>query len=543
MEKNSKGSILTPILLSAALVLGVVIGLFAGRNSVDRRLRNLAGELDSPGGKISYALSLIDRYYVDPVSTDSLVEALMPDLMWYLDPHSVYIPASELAEVNMPLEGEFDGIGITFNMSTDTIIVLNVIPQGPSQKAGVQNGDRIIRIDDSLVAGRKLPMDDVMKMLRGPRGTQVTVSVQRKGIDDLVPIAIVRDKIPVKSVDAAYMLTPDIGFLRITTFSQYTHDEMVRALGELRREGMRKLIIDLRGNTGGYLGQPIRMANEFLADGRLIVYTEDRNGDRMEEYSDGKGGYQDVELAVLIDENSASSSEIFAGALQDNDRATIIGRRSYGKGLVQQQIPFTDGSAIRLTTARYYTPTGRSIQKPYTSADSTYGYDIYNRYLHNELFSADSIHFDDSLKFVTPGGKTVYGGGGIMPDLFVPLDTTEMTPYYMEVAGRNILYRYTMEYADRNREKINAVESIAQLDSLLDADTGMFDDFVRYAERNGVAPDRRQIRQSERLLRALLRAYIGRNTPLEETGFYANYYVVDAPVLKAFEVFGEPHRE
>ena len=367
--------------------------------------------------------------------------------------------------------------------------------------------------------------------------------VQRKGIDDLVPIAIVRDKIPVKSVDAAYMLTPDIGFLRITTFSQYTHDEMVRALGELRREGMRKLIIDLRGNTGGYLGQPIRMANEFLADGRLIVYTEDRNGDRMEEYSDGKGGYQDVELAVLIDENSASSSEIFAGALQDNDRATIIGRRSYGKGLVQQQIPFTDGSAIRLTTARYYTPTGRSIQKPYTSADSTYGYDIYNRYLHNELFSADSIHFDDILKFVTPGGKTVYGGGGIMPDLFVPLDTTEMTPYYMEVAGRNILYRYTMEYADRNREKINAVESIAQLDSLLDADTGMFDDFVRYAERNGVAPDRRQIRQSERLLRALLRAYIGRNTPLEETGFYANYYVVDAPVLKALEVFGEPHRE
>lgn len=318
---------------------------------------------------------------------------------------------------------------------------------------------------------------------------------------------------------------------------------MVRALGELRREGMRKLIIDLRGNTGGYLGQPIRMANEFLADGRLIVYTEDRNGDRMEEYSDGKGGYQDVELAVLIDENSASSSEIFAGALQDNDRATIIGRRSYGKGLVQQQIPFTDGSAIRLTTARYYTPTGRSIQKPYTSADSTYGYDIYNRYLHNELFSADSIHFDDSLKFVTPGGKTVYGGGGIMPDLFVPLDTTEMTPYYMEVAGRNILYRYTMEYADRNREKINAVESIAQLDSLLDADTGMFDDFVRYAERNGVAPDRCQIRQSERLLRALLRAYIGRNTPLEETGFYANYYAVDAPVLKALEVFGEPHRE
>ena len=263
----------------------------------------------------------------------------------------------------------------------------------------------------------------------------------------------------------------------------------------------------------------------------------------MEEYSDGKGAYRDVELAVLIDEHSASSSEIFTGALQDNDRATIIGRRSYGKGLVQQQIPFSDGSAIRLTTARYYTPTGRSIQKPYTAADSDYEQDIYNRYLHNELFSADSIRFDDSLKFVTPGGKIVYGGGGIMPDLFVPLDTTEMTDYYMKVAGRNILYRYTMEYADRNRTKINAVKSVAGLDSLLNADTDMFDDFVRYAGRNGVAPDARQIRRSEKLLKALLRAYIGRNTPLEETGFYANYYVVDDPVLKALEVFDRSPRE
>lgn len=543
MEKNSKRSVRTPVLLSAALVLGVVIGLFAGRNSVDRMLRSLAGAPDTPGGKLDYALSLIDRYYVDPVSTDSLVEALLPDLMWYLDPHSVYIPAAELAEINMPLEGEFDGIGVTFNMSTDTVVVLNVIPQGPSQKAGVQNGDRIIRIDDSLVAGRKLPMDDVMRMLRGPRGTEVDVQIQRKGIGELIPITIVRDKIPVKSVDAAYMLTPDVGFVRITTFSQHTHEEMLRALAGLHAQGMRKLIIDLRGNTGGYMGQPILMANEFLPEGRLIVYTEDRDGEQVREYSDGKGTYRDVELAVLIDENSASSSEIFAGALQDNDRATIIGRRSYGKGLVQQQIPFADGSAIRLTTARYYTPTGRSIQKPYTAADSDYGADIYNRYMHHELFSADSIHFDDSLKFVTPGGKTVYGGGGIMPDLFVPLDTTEMTHYYMEVAGRNILYRYTMEYADRYREEINGATTVDRLDSLLDADTDLLDDFVRYAGRQGVAPAPSQIRRSERLLRALLRAYIGRNTPLEETGFYSNYYVVDDPVLKALEVFGEPYRE
>lgn len=536
---ENKKHIFTPLLISLGVILGVVIGLFAGRNSIDSRLRKLAETINTPGNKLTYALSLIDRMYVDPVNTDSLVEKLMPELMWNLDPHSVYIPADELAQVNLPLDGEFDGIGISFNMSTDTIVVLNVTPHGPSQKAGMQNGDRIIYIGDSLVAGQKIPIDDIMKMLRGPRGTEVSVSVQRQNIDGLVPIDIIRDKIPVKSVDAAFMLTSDVAFMKITTFSQHTYEEMVRALSTLRGEGMKKLIIDLRGNTGGYMGQPILMANEFLPDGRLIVYTKDRNGDQTREYSDGKGRYQDIELAVLIDENSASSSEIFAGALQDNDRATIIGRRSYGKGLVQQQIPFSDGSAMRLTTARYYTPTGRSIQKPYTAADTAYEYDIYNRYLHNELFSADSIRFADSLKFTTPGGRTVYGGGGIMPDMFVPLDTTGMNNYYIEVVGRNILYRYVMDYSDRHREAVNAVDDIASLDSLLDADPRLLEDFTAYADRNGVAYDRTQIRQSEKLLRALLRAYIGRNTKLEDNGFYANYYTIDAPVLKALEVFGE----
>lgn len=543
MKKNSGTNILTPVFISAALVLGVIIGLMAGRSSVDSRLRDLSRDLSRPGNKITYALSLIDRYYVDPINTDSLVEKVMPDLMWNLDPHSVYIPAAEMASVNEPLDGEFDGIGVVFNMSTDTIIVLNVIPNGPSQKAGVQNGDRIIMINDSLVAGRKIPMDEIMKMLRGPRGTEVSVSVMRQGISDLVPITITRDKIPVKSVDAAYMISPDAGFMRITSFSQNTYQEMMQALSDLRKEGMKKLIIDLRGNSGGYLGQPILMANEFLPEGSLIVYTEDRSGKQTKEYSDGKGKYMDVELAVLIDENSASSSEIFAGALQDNDRATIIGRRSYGKGLVQQQIPFTDGSAMRLTTARYFTPTGRSIQKPYTAADTAYGYDIYNRYLHNELFSADSIQFDDSLKFTTPGGKTVYGGGGIMPDIFVPLDTTEITNYYIEVAGRNIIYRYAMDYSDRNRDRINSIRTTAELNALLDSDTRMLEDFVQFAKRNGVAPDPTQIRKSERLLKAVLRSYIGRNTPLEETGFYSNYYVIDEPVLRALDVFGEKKEE
>lgn len=537
MEKNTKNNILLPIIISATLVVGIAIGLFAGRNSVDSRLQAIANELSSPGNKLTYALSLIDRFYIDPVQTDSLVEKLMPELMWHLDPHSVYIPASDLATVNEPLDGEFDGIGVVFNMTTDTIVVLNVVPQGPSQKAGVQNGDRIIKINDSLVAGKNVRQDDIMKMLRGPRGTEVSISVLREGIKELVPISIIRDKIPIKSVDAAYMVTPEVAFMRITNFAQYTYEEMMSALSTLKAQGMKKLIIDLRGNTGGYLGQPILMANEFLPDKSLIVYTKDRQGKETKEYSDGKGRYKEVELAVLIDENSASSSEIFAGALQDNDRATIIGRRSFGKGLVQQQIPFADGSAIRLSMARYYTPTGRSIQKPYTAGNKNYEEDIYNRYLHNELFSADSIHFNDSLKFVTPGGKTVYGGGGIMPDFFVPLDTADMTRYYMEVAGRNILYRYTMEYADRHRAQINSVTNIQQLNTLLDSDKRLLEDFVEYARRNGVAPDWKQIRQSEKLLTSLLRAYIGRNTQLEETGFYSNFYVIDPPVLKALDIF------
>ena len=314
---------------------------------------------------------------------------------------------------------------------------------------------------------------------------------------------------------------------------------MMTALNGLRKRGMTKLILDLRGNSGGYFGQAILMANEFLPTDRLIVYTEDRDGNRMEEYSDGRGHYQDVALAVLIDEQSASSSEIFAGALQDNDRATIVGRRSFGKGLVQQQIPFPDGSAIRLTTARYYTPTGRSIQKPYTGADEEYDYDLYNRYLHNELFSADSIRFNDSLRYVTPGGRVVYGGGGIMPDEFVPLDTTAMSDYYLDVAGRNLIYRYTMDFSDRHRAAINAVRTVGDLNALL-AQEDILNDFVAFAERNGVAPAPDEIRQSETLLRALLRGLIGRNTPLEEAGFYVNYYVADPTILRALDCFGEP---
>lgn len=528
-----------PLAVAVALVVGLLIGLFAGRNNVNNRLRESSFNSSAADNKLVRALSLIEHYYVDSVSMDSLVERVLPEVMWNLDPHSVYIPAEELTSLNEPLEGEFDGIGISFNMTTDTVIVLNVFPNGPSSKAGLQNGDRIINIGDSLVAGRKLSMNDIARMLRGPRGTEVTVEVLRQGISDLVPITITRDKIPIKSIDAVYMINPQTGFVRINTFSQNTHKEMMQALERLSKQGMKNLIIDLRGNSGGYLGQPILMANEFLPEGSLIVYTEDRNATQLKEFSDGRGKYLDLQLVVLMDEHSASSSEIFAGALQDNDRATIIGRRSFGKGLVQQQIPFDDGSAIRLTTARYFTPTGRSIQKPYSAADSTYELDIYNRYLHSELFSADSIRLADTVRYITPRGKVLYGGGGIMPDVFVPLDTVGMNNYYFEVMGRNIVYRFAMDYADRNRDRINNITTVEQLERFLDSDPNMMADFTSFAARNGVAPDANSSPRTRQLIRTIVRSYIARNSPLEETGFMATYNTIDNPVIEALKVFDE----
>ena len=533
MYRNKKSHVLFPLLLAVVLVFGLLFGMTIGRDKARSQIGRIAREMVGKNNKLSYTLSLIDRMYVDSVNTDSIVEKLMPELMRELDPHSVYIPAAEMGQANEALDGEFEGIGVVFNMATDTIVVLNVIPQGPSYKAGIVSGDRIVEIDDSLVAGRNIPQDRIMKMLRGPRGTTVKVSVLRQGIENLVPITIMRDKIPMKSIDAAFMLTPQIGFVKLSAFSKNSHAELLQTLDNLRREGMTGLIFDLRGNNGGFLDQAILLANEFLPAGKKIVYTEDRFGQRIEEFSDGRGQYSDLALAVLVDEGSASSSEILAGAIQDNDRGTVVGRRSYGKGLVQQQIPFTDGSAIRLTVARYYTPTGRSIQKPYNKGESDYANDIINRYLHNEMFSADSIRFADSLKFVTEKGKIVYGGGGIMPDIFVPLDTTDVSRYFIEVTGRNILFRYTLEYADRHRAQINRIKTVSQLDKLLDNDLNLLDDFIAYAARMGVAPDRRGIEESKELLVAQLRAYIGRNTPLEDSGFYYQIADIDTTVQAA----------
>lgn len=539
---NKKTKILLPLIVAVALVLGLWIGSVASGNRYARISSELIRSMgNTPHDKLSYVMQIIDAAYIDPVNMDTIREALMPELMAQLDPHSIYIPATDMSDINENLEGEFDGIGVVFNMATDTIVVLNVIAGGPSYKAGVMPGDRIVTIDGKTVAGVKFPQDSVMKLLRGKRGTKVNVGIGRGVADELVDIEIIRDKIPINSIDAAFMLTPSTGFIKLSSFSRNSHKELVEAIEKLEKEGMKSMIFDLRDNSGGYLDQAILIANEFLPAGKMIVYTEDRFEQRQVEYSDGTGEVTDIPLVILINEYSASSSEILAGAVQDNDRGTIIGRRSFGKGLVQNQLPLPDGSAVRLTVARYYTPTGRSIQKPYEMGMSAEEYeaDILNRYLHNEVFSADSIVFNDSLRFVTEGGKVVYGGGGIMPDIFVPIDTVGVTDYYAEVMNKNILYRYTLDYVDKHRSKVNKLTTIAELTAFLDSDPSLVDDFVRYAEREGVRTTRKEIEASRELLLAELRAYIGRNTPLEDAGFYVNIYPIDNTLLSAVKELEE----
>ena len=485
--------------------------------------------------KMLQTIAAMRNYYVDPIKLEDIYEKAIPALLSELDPHSEYIPAKMFSQVNESLEGEFDGIGIVFNASTDTITVLSVVPQGPSAEAGVRPGDRIVKIDNRVVAGQKIPQDSMVKLMRGKRGTRVKLSVRRHSLDELVEMEVTRAPIELHSIETAFMLDRDarIGYVRLSQFARTSHAEILEAMAKLRREGMRGIIIDLRGNGGGFLDQAILIANEFLPANRLIVYTQDRFGEQVKQYSRGNGTATDLELAILVDETSVSSSEILAGAIQDNDRGLIIGRRTFGKGLVQSQIPFGDGSAIRLTVARYYTPSGRSIQRPYTNGDEmAYHMDIIDRFNRNEMFTADSIHFDESQKFTTVGGRTVYGGGGIMPDIFMPLDTLGTNSYYRSVWDSNVLYRYTMEFTDRNRAKMDKIVTLDELDELLSS-SNLLSDFVAYAERNGVKANESEIAAAEDVIFAQLRAYIGRNALHDESGFYYNIYPIDNTLQRA----------
>ena len=551
-------------LLTAAMIVIVVggalwLGTYIGRKSEERRVMQLLGleaenddttnadledyareiaameEYLASDDKLLQTIGLVRNFYVDPVQLDTIYEKAIPALLSQLDPHSEYIPAKMFSSVNESLEGEFDGIGIVFNASTDTITVLSVIPKGPSSEAGVRPGDRIVKIDGRVVAGQKIAQDSMVKLMRGKRGTRVKLGVKRASLDELVNIEVTRAPIEIHSIEASFMLDNEakIGFVRLSQFSRTSYNEIHNAVAKLRKEGLRGLIIDLRGNGGGFLDQAILIANEFLPANSLIVYTVDRFGDQIKEYSRGNGGCTDLEVAILVDETSASSSEILAGAIQDNDRGVIIGRRTFGKGLVQTQIPFEDGSAIRLTVARYYTPSGRSIQRPYTNGDDmAYHMDIIDRYNRNEFFSADSIHFDKSQEFKTKGGRTVYGGGGIMPDIFMPLDTVGMSNYYRKVWDTNVLYRYTMEFTDRHRKQMDDMSTLAELDALL-SKSNLMADFVAYAERKGVERDDVGINTSRDIIEAQLRAYIGRNALHDDAGFYYNIYAIDETMQRA----------
>ena len=560
MSGERRQKIIATLLVVATMATTIWIGILIGRKYEIVRTRNMMSQLANGadpdkldidneykayldkiesfyvgGDKVLQTVSAIRRDYIEDVDPNMLYDKAISGMLSALDPHSEYIPARDFDAVNESLEGEFDGIGIVFNAATDTISVLNVIPQGPSDKAGVRAGDRVVRIDDRDVAGQGIPQDSMVRLMRGPRGSHVKLSIKRRGVDKLVDVDVVRDAIEVHSIETAFIIDKraKIGFIRLSQFSRTSHDEICSAISKLRNQGMKSLILDLRSNSGGYLDQAILIANEFLPTNKLIVYTEDKYGLQQRTFSRGNGSATELPLVIIVDELSASSSEILAGAIQDNDRGLVIGRRTFGKGLVQAQIPFGDGSAMRLTVARYYTPTGRCIQKPYKKGEGmAYEMEIVDRYIHNEFFSADSIHFDDSMKFTTPGGRTVYGGGGIMPDIFIPLDTVGITPYYNKVWNTNTLFRYTLDFADRHRAELDAVKNLDDLDALYNS-VNLVEEFVDYAEDAGIETNAEELAESYDVIHAQLRAYIGRNAMSDESGFYYNIYPIDDAVKRA----------
>lgn len=528
--RNSKKDIFYPIALALVLAGGIFLGTRLANRTISPNL------LVYPRtDKLSSVLKYIQEEYVDTVSMSSLEESAIPAILKNLDPHSVYIPASEFEQVNEPLEGGFDGIGVMFNMTKDTVIVVSVIQGGPSERVGIQAGDRIVTVNGKNIAGINFPSDSVPILLKGPTGTKVTVGVKRKGVDELVQFEITRDKIPIYSVDIAYMVTPEIGYIKITTFSKTTYSEFLEAMDKLMAKGMKKLILDLRSNGGGYMDAATAIANEFLPEKELIVYTQGKNRPRQDLYSNGMGRYQDLPLEILIDEFSASASEILAGAMQDNDRTTIVGRRSFGKGLVQEQVFFSDGSAMRLTIARYYTPSGRCIQKPYKPGSDDYYNDIANRYINGEFQVKDSIHFSDSVKYYTRKGRVVYGGGGIMPDLFVPLDTVGITRYFQQVSRRNLIYRFAFDFTDEHRDEVRNLKDFESVDRFL-ARFNLLDDFVRFARSRGIKPNRKEIAISSQIIITQLKATIARNI-IDNEGFYPYIKDIDATLQRAVELF------
>ena len=535
---------LYPTITIAFLLVGFLIGNSVGSKAKAQQI-NWA-RLLAPQSKVDQLLQMMNSNYVDAIDVDSITEEVMEVLVEKLDPHSAYIPKKDLELVNSELSASFSGIGVQFNIQNDTVCIVAVIPGGPSEGVGVLAGDKIVFVDDSVFTGKGMNNEKVMHTLRGPKDTQVKLSIKRNGTPELLTYVITRGDIPIHSVDASFIMKPQIGYIKVNKFSETTYDEFMSALAKLKAEGAKSYIVDLRENSGGYMDQTIKMANEFLHAGQMIVYAEGRAYPRFEAKANGLGRFKDAELVVLINEFSASASEIFAGAMQDNDRALVIGRRSFGKGLVQQQIPFSDGSAVRLTVARYYTPSGRCIQKPYTLGDQTdYEKDLLERFEHGEFYSADSIHYQDTTKYYTAGGRVVYGGGGILPDIFVGRDTTLNTPFYNKCVNMAYTYQFAFQYTDKHRKELKKFTDWQALERHL-LKHNILEEFVRFADKKGVnAQDttlylfsklsfEEQVRKSTPLLNRLICAYIIRDV-LDENAFYAIFERDDEIILKALE--------
>jgi len=537
---------LLPTLTISVLLLGLLVGNAVSNKANAQRFVIRNGQIvQQPENKINQLLQLLEHVYVEPVNVDSITDEAMAELVQKLDPHSSYIPKKDLEMVNSELSASFSGIGVQFNIQSDTVRIVAVIAGGPSEGVGVMAGDCIVEVNDTAFTGKKINNEKVMHTLRGEKGTTVKIGVRRAGEEETLYFTITRGDIPVHSVDAKFIAeTPKtkkkVGFVRVNKFGEGTYDEFIGALNELKNKGAESYIIDLRENSGGFMQEAIKMANEFLASGDLIVYAQGRAYPRMESFANGGGRFKKVPLVVLIDDFSASASEIFAGAMQDNDRATIVGRRSFGKGLVQQQMPFEDGSAVRLTVARYYIPSGRCIQKPYKMGGrEDYDKDLWERFEHGEDFTADSIHYEDTTVYLTKNGRVVHGGGGIMPDIFVGRDTTLYTKYFNRVANRAYTYQFAFRYTDRHRKELAGYKDWQSLEKHLRA-AGWLPEFVGFCKEKGVEPVEEDIRKSQPLIERLVNAYIVRNM-LGDEGFFPLFERDDDITKRALLFIDEQH--
>jgi carboxyl-terminal processing protease len=530
METRRRIYIYLPIILALVLILGIWLGnklSFQKSDKIQNALFNNKAHQD----KLTDLINYVEQDYVDSVSDQDLTDHAIEGILDKLDPHSTYIPASEFTEVEDELNSNFEGIGIQFRIEKDTIMVIQTIPGGPSEKAGLRAGDRIVTINDSLMVGKSISSAKAVKKLKGKRGSQVKVGIHRRSLPDLINFTLTRDVIPTYSIDISYMVNDSIGYIKLSRFAENTYQELVSALTKLQAEEMTRLILDLRGNFGGYLQAAIKICDEFLPQGELIVYTEGKHRPNNYAYANKKGIFVKNPMVVLIDESSASASEILAGAIQDNDRGLIVGRRSFGKGLVQEQLDFEDGSAVRLTIARYHTPSGRNIQRPYKNGTKEYYEELYQRYTSGEMENPDSIAFSDTIKYYTRGGKVVYGGGGIMPDVYVALKPDEKDLLYNRLIHQNLIFQFAFDYTDKERASLERFKTADDFIKNFQVDDRIFNGFLDNVRKTGISFTPKELSDSEKKIKILLKAYIGRNL-LDDPAFYPVYHEVD----KIFQV-------